>query len=414
MFCNFAAGAAYGSFISLLIPAYITETTGSAAEAGVIMAVIGLGALIGPVLGSLADRYHAHRLILILGTLGLSIGFIAYALSSATRGVYVLEALILGVGLAAIAVIGAVYIVGAGLPKAAEAKQLTTFNLLYPIGQLAGGVVMGWAATQKWSYSDRFWLSSAAMAIATVLVIFTTRAPSARLDSQQAKEDASIANGRGSAEQSSPRLGTVLLSTFGLFLFIVILSSITNNGINSQISNIMPNVFGYSSAQTATLVAVAGGINILATLGAGTLMSKSNPMTVYVLGQGLRAVGATGMALLGSFASGSQLLAGLFMQILYQGSPVGRLPQAPIGTRLAIVKPGSANGFVVAGAAVGAFLGSLIGGFVAKEIGFNAVNWMGALSGVVAFLLIFFFLVPAWRKGPGSEILADTESAVSN
>jgi predicted MFS family arabinose efflux permease len=397
MICNLAAGAAYAAFASLLIPAFVTEITGSAAEAGVIMAIIGLGAVLGPVIGTFADRYQAHRLALNLGAVGMSLAFVAYALSAGTKGIYALEAIILGISLAAVSVIGNTFIVGANLPKETEAKQLTTFNLLYPIGQLAGGALMGWAATAGWSFEDRFWLASVVIGGTALVTLLTSRVPANRLHAAMPTQSTDRPPGDQSGP-TGPPIRAVLISSFGLFLVIIILSSITSNGINSQVSNIMPGVFGYSQAETATLISLAGGLNIIATLVAGKWMRRSGPATVYLGGQALRAAGATGLALIGSFASGSQLLAGIFMQVLYQGSPIGRFPQAPVGTRLAIVPAGAANGFIIGGAAIGGFLGSLLGGFVAKEIGLNAVNWMGAITGIIAVVLILLFLIPAFRN----------------
>jgi MFS family permease len=68
-------GAGFFAFVSLLIPPFVTKATGNAAEAGVVMAVISLAAVLGPVLGSFADRYRAHRLVLNLGLFGMATAF---------------------------------------------------------------------------------------------------------------------------------------------------------------------------------------------------------------------------------------------------------------------------------------------------------------------------------------------------
>ena len=98
MFSFIAAGAGFSAFISLLIPPYVTEATGDAANAGVVMAVISLAAVLGPVLGGFADKYRAHRLVLSLGVLGLALGFVAYALSAESGAILALDAILLGVG----------------------------------------------------------------------------------------------------------------------------------------------------------------------------------------------------------------------------------------------------------------------------------------------------------------------------
>ena len=65
-----AAGAGWAAFISLLIPPFVTESTGNAADAGIVMAIISLAAVLAPVLGGFADKYRAHRLVLSFGRAG--------------------------------------------------------------------------------------------------------------------------------------------------------------------------------------------------------------------------------------------------------------------------------------------------------------------------------------------------------
>ena len=128
MFSFIAAGAGWSAFIALLIPPYITNVTGNAADAGIVMAIISLAAVLAPVLGGLADRYRAHRLVLSLGVLGLALGFVAYAFSAESNAVLALDAILLGVSIAAVNAVGPVFVIGAGLSQALQAKRLTVLN----------------------------------------------------------------------------------------------------------------------------------------------------------------------------------------------------------------------------------------------------------------------------------------------
>jgi hypothetical protein len=56
MIANIAMGAGFSAFVALLIPPYVTESTGNAADAGIVMAIISLAAVLAPVLGSVADK----------------------------------------------------------------------------------------------------------------------------------------------------------------------------------------------------------------------------------------------------------------------------------------------------------------------------------------------------------------------
>jgi hypothetical protein len=57
------------------------------------MAIISLAAVLGPVLGGLADTYKAHRLLLNQGNLGLALAFAFSALSSQYQELYALDAI---------------------------------------------------------------------------------------------------------------------------------------------------------------------------------------------------------------------------------------------------------------------------------------------------------------------------------
>jgi predicted MFS family arabinose efflux permease len=287
MFSFIAAGAGFSAFISLLIPPYVTEATGDVANAGGVMAVISLAAVLGPVLGGFADKYRAHRLVLSLGVLGLALGFAAYALSAESGTILALDAILLGVSIAAVNAVGPVFILSAGLSQALQAKRLTVLNLLQPVGQVIGGVIMTAAASLD--SSTRFWLA------------------------------------------------------------------------------------------------------------------RSGGMTVFTAGNVIRFVGALGMAVIGLVARSPILIAAAFMQILYQANPFVRLTQPIVAIRFATIPAGQASGWVIGGAAIGSFLGSLIGGWLASSVGYNAINWMAAIAVGAAVLLLFVGLWPAERKKQAEE-----------
>jgi len=207
-------------------------------------------------------------------------------------------------------------------------------------------------------------------------------------------------------------LRAVIWSTFGLFLLVGTLSSVANNGINSQISNIMPNVYGMSEAETSTLISVAGLLNIVLFFPAGRMMARRGGVDVYSLGVTMRLVGALGMAVVGLIADSAVLVAIAFVQILYQANPFARLAQASVGVRFATFPPGVANGWIIAGSALGGFAGAAIGGVLADRYGFNAVNWMGAIAAALSVVVLLVGLVPAARTG-GSPSSSDRSTLPS-
>lgn len=406
MSANFAIGAGFSAFIALLIPPYVTEVTSDAAAAGVVMAVISLAAVVGPVLGTLADRHAAHRLVMSLGVLGMSIGFAAFALASESATFYAIDSILLGVSLAAISAVGPVFVVGAGLSQSLEARRMTWYSLAMPAGQVAGGAMIGAAAAAGWSFSVRFWMASGFCAVLAVLTWMTSKGAEERLHAVMYGDDAEIGEGGDGSDVTAKvkvPLKAVLWSSFGLFLLVSVLSSAANNGINSQISNIMPNVYGVSEAETSTLIAVAGLINLVLFIPAGKVMARRGNISTYSIGIIMRLVGALGMAVVGVVAQNAAVLAIAFMQILYQANPFARLAQPGTAVRFATFPAGMANGWLIAGSAMGGFIGSLLGGVLAKQFGFNAVNWMGAAGAALSVVVLVVGIWPQRSSGDDDD-----------
>ncbi len=393
MISNLSMGAGFSAFVALLIPPFVTEATGNAADAGIVMAVISLAAVLGPVLGGFADRYRAHRLVMSGGVLGMAVAFAMYAISAENAAIMALDAIIMGTSIAAVSAVAPVFIVGAGLSQAMQAKRLTTFNLVAPIGQVLGGAMLGAAAAAGWSYPQRFWLAGAVMLLAFLATWFSSGEPAKRIQLPEDKADE-----HHEEKKKSFGLGGVLFSTFGLYLLILILSSVANNGINNQIANILPNVYGIDQTTTSGLISLAGLLNIAIFFVAGAWMGRSGAMTPFAVGNLARLVGALGLAVLGLVANSPVLLVAAFMQLLYQGNPFVRLTQPVVAVRFATIPAGAASGWVIGASAIGSFLGSVIGGFLADSVGFNAINWMGVIAAGAAVALLFIGLWPAERK----------------
>lgn len=160
----------------------------------------------------------------------------------------------------------------------------------------------------------------------------------------------------------------------------------------------MPNVFGLSEAQTSSIISLAGVLSIAGMFAAGAWMARSGPTTVHASGTIIRTVGLLGLAILGLVGSVGPLIVFLFAQILYISRPFGRLPQPAVGVRFSPISPGQTTGWIGGAAAIGSFIGSLLGGWLADTVGFNAINWMGAIAVGLAVLLYVFSLLPAERK----------------
>jgi MFS family permease len=388
----FALGISYSAFVSLLIPPFVTEAGGDASTAGIVMAIIALGALGGPPIGAFADRYSAHRFVMVAGIGGMALSFVAYALSADISALYALDAILMGVSVAAVSATAPVFIVGARLDQETEAKQMTTLQLMMPAGQLVGGLIL--AGITGWSFANRFWLGAGIVAASFVVVWLTTANVSRRL--KLAVDQDTLAAPDGGRKKIG--LKQVLLSTFGIYFAVLVFTSIANNGVNAQIANIMPNVYGIDAKTTSALISLAGLLNIVLYFPAGRWMARRGPFPPFMAGIVGRMIAALGMGAVGLMTDNKALLGAAFMQLMYQTAPFVRLAQPGLAVRFATFPAGQASGWVIAGSAIGSFVGSLVGGYLVDAFGYNAVNWMAAAAGGGAALILFIWLRPAEKR----------------
>ncbi len=400
MFANVAVGAGFTAFVALLVPPYITQATGSASEAGVIMSLISLAAVAGPVFGGLADRYKAHRYVMVGGLAAMTLALLAFGVASGDSEFQVIDALIMGLGVAGVSAVAPVFIVSAGLSEALQAKRLTAFSIAFPAGQVVGGMMLAAAAKAEWSFSQRFYLGAAVLGVCTVIVWFTSAAPTAAIELVDENAD-DLPEGIEQTRRTGIR--GVLFSLFGLYVLVLVLSSVANNGINSQIANILPNLYGISETTTSSLISLAGLLNIVLFFAAAKAMTKYGPLAPFVAGTVMRFGGAIALGALGLVTKAPVLLVAAAMQLLYQGSPFVRLPQNVLAVRFAPIPSGQANGWVIAGSAMGSFIGSLLGGWLADEVGYNAINWMGAVAAGAAVALLIIVIWPMNKERYGDQ-----------
>ncbi len=223
-----------------------------------------------------------------------------------------------------------------------------------------------------------------------VVVWFTSGGVSERLK-QATTEDTPD----GGTDRAKIGLKQVLLSTFGIYFAVLVLTSVANNGVNAQIANIMPEVYGIDAKTTSALISLAGLLNIVLYFPAGRWMASKGGFPPFMTGITARMMAGLGMGAVGLMTDNKMLLGAAFMQLMYNAAPFVRLPQAGLAVRFASFPAGQANGWVIAASAVGSFVGALLGGYLAKEFGYNSVNWMAAIAGAGSFVILFLWLRPA-------------------
>lgn len=402
MVSSLASGAATTAFLSLLVPPFVLQETGSALRSGLVLAVIGLAAVSGPLWGHLADRHNAHRLLYLLSMAGMAASYLILALDAGIDWYSPIFGVLLGLSLAAQGTIGPAFIIGANLPKQMQSRQITTTNLAMPLGQVVGAAVIMLGQWAGLSYVGLFWLATIMLAVFALGTLLGISKPAARLKAAQREKPHGAAKAPAAKKHKGAFRATIA-SAFGVLMLVVAISSFANNGLTSQIANIMPNVYGFSSTQTSAQIGLAGLISLAVIVAFGKVMERTGPKTVFVIGTGVRLAGVLLMALVGLLGSGHLLLAAIAVQIAFQGSPISRLPAPLLAAQLSPAGAAEANGYYFGASALGAFLGSLGVGLTADVAGFNAVNWVAAIAGAIAMAVLCLWLLPLMRKSLGKR-----------
>jgi predicted MFS family arabinose efflux permease len=277
-----------------------------------------------------------------------------------------------------------VFVLSARLAPKLEANRLTTLNLTQPVGQMLLGAALAAAAAAGWSFPDRFYLAAAILAALAVLVWLTSAGPARDIHIETSPGDPDEDNG----EQVPAAKPKVLTPEFGLVLGVAFLTSVAFQSIVGQISNILPDVFGFTQASTASLVSTAGLLAIGVFFVAGRTLQTKGAATTTTTGVVLRAFAALGLAIIGAVLTSPIAVASVLVLLLYASNSFVDLAVYPLGVRAASVRAAEASGWVFGAIALAGALGSVLSGVLADLFGFNSINWMASVAGAGAVVLI--------------------------
>jgi MFS family permease len=386
---HFVFGVIYLGFVPILVPTYVIEISGSAAEAGVVMAIIGLGALLAPVIGGFADKYRAHRIAQLAGLLALALGGVAFAVAREDL-FFAIAAILVGVGVATVMMINPTFIVGAGFSQDMESRRLTRLNQTAIVGQLTGGLLVAGLTQAGFSFPARFMVMAAIALIGLVITAMTNKEAAARLATA----------GPSASEEgtATPDLKTILVSAFGLFLLAMMINGLAQGALESQYPNYMQKVFTISPALSASALSVTAIVNLLLIGAAGKWMARSGPTPVFFASLVIRLAAAIvliALAIIGGVPAFLPL--GMYVLLLVGIAWVDLAGPALAG-RLSVATMGTTQGFLMGSLAIGTALGSLTGGLAAESIGFQSLPWITA--GGVALALLFGYMAISRSRTP--------------
>lgn len=306
MTSNLALGLVFNCLLPVLLPAYVLAAGGSAVDVWVAMAMAGLLALLGPMIGRFAGRHRAHRATQTLGMLGMTGGLMTLGLSPGDSLSIVLALAMMGIGAAAVTVAAPAYILGTNLPARIQSRQLTWLQLNLDLGKIVGGLLLTAMAADKVSFHAQFWVGGLVMGILGVLVLATSRIASRRISRPEVDL-------RAASEHSDTVVPwkTLLLSLFGVPVMAQLLGSMTM--VEMHIS---------------TMLAVSGLVGIGLYFLVGRWMHRSGPALVWAIGHTLRGVGGLAIGVLGLLRGAPYLVILAAFLVLESAPAVAWLAQA--------------------------------------------------------------------------------------
>lgn len=383
---HFALGATQGVFIPILVPTFVLEVTGQATVAGIAMAIIGLGGLVAPVVGGLADKFRMHRYAQLLGLVAYACAGLVFATIGSTMLGVILGAACFGLGSATLLMINPAFIVAAGFAPEVEANRLTRLNQTMIFGTLVTGIVLSVLTSAGLSYSIRFLIVTVVAVLAFVITFATNAAAAARIKTPESSTEATA----GAADQSAG-FGNLLFSKFGVLLIAIFLVSTGHGVITGQFPNYMDKVFTIDPAQSTLVLSVSAVVTLLTLDLIGRWMGRSGPAPVWLTAVGMK---ATIMAVLGTLAiiTGGNVMSflplGLYL-IYMQGIAWADMTQPALVARASTAGAGLTQGLLMFAIALAFGVGGFLGGTFADGFGFQSLAWLTAAVSLGAIVLGF-------------------------
>jgi MFS transporter, DHA1 family, tetracycline resistance protein len=391
-------GASVAGVIPILIPLMV-NSGGGVAQVGVVMAGFSFGGLTAPLWGSLADRYRLHRVLLVGGLALTTLGLVLFPLASGALA-WLLLALLQGAGSAGAATVANLFIVEMH-PRAEWDERIGWLQTFYGGGQVLGLLAAGFFSQPGTTRVGVF--VAAALTLAAGLVSWVAvRMPTAPLASGKPVllHALRVAEWPTASPQrlfhhftaaAAADTGRLLRSPFGTFLAVWVLTFGGTAVIFSLYPVLMQNLFSISPDVSSAVFAAAAAIGLLLYSPAGSWSTHLGPRRVILVGFGVRLVAILlilGLAIVHGSGLGWAALLGFCLIVLAWS--LLSVSSTAIAAELAPGGEGAGLGLFNAATALAGVLGSILGGWMASQVGFLAAVVLAAgsiLVGLILFLL---------------------------
>jgi MFS family permease len=358
--------------IAILFGPTILERTGSGLLVGQAMLILGLSGLAAPLMGGLADKFHAHRPMLRFALL-CHISALALLLYPAqSYGYYWLIALLFGLGSNLLFVLNPTFAVKLNRDSADKAKSLKLLFQLQMLGVVVAGFVIGLMDLAGYSASLQI-LALLLLDIGCFTILCLN--PPAALPSQHLESDTHLSATNG---KTWPLWLTFIFTTFiSMFVgsnMVEMGPLIINKGFDIKLSN---SAFG---------MALSAFVTIFALVPAGKWMERHGSMGLWLATVLVNLV--VGVSIWAMY--GHSLISLLPMSLIILSIINGAwndISLAALADELSPMTPAATQGLVAAAISMGFAIGTFIVGWLFELNAVAQVMEFLAMSGVVLGIL---------------------------
>lgn len=403
-------GISIAGLAPILLPVEVSRT-GGATEIGLVMAVFNLGGLTAPVWGYLADEHRLHRFLVIGGLILTVVGLVFFPFTSSLVG-WVGFALMQGIGSASTATVANLFIVETH-PPAEWDVRIGWLQSFYGGGQVIGLLLAGWLG--QLSLTTGLLLAAFFAVVGAFSAPLITHIP----DLQPGKRPILTHPSRqsewppGSPQRlyhhytlaSLKKLGSIFLSAKGLFLIAWLFSFGGTAALFALYPVLMQHLYHIQSSLSSVGFAVAAGLGLAFYTPAGQWAKRLGASRVLRTGLAVRLIAFVGLLGLSMtyFGQGWAALF-LFLFIVVAWSLLS-VSGTTLAAQLSSIGEGEGLGIFNGTTALAGVLGSILGGWIANQFGYQSVIIFGLL-GILFGLIITFALNPV-QKASMEKTLAD-------
>ncbi len=381
-------GMTMAGIAPILLPLAVSHS-GNVVAVGMVMAAFNLGGLAAPLWGDFADRYRLHRWLMFGGLLTTALALAAFPFTTSLP-IWLILALMQGVGAAAVATIANLFIVEVH-PQAEWDARIGWLQTYYGAGQV-GGLLLAGALSQVGLSLGL--LTAAALTALGVAPGWFVRTPTNSVSSRpllpQPARHAHWAAGSPQHFYHRPtrkalqQMMRSLNSPFVIFLALWFISFAGAAAFFSLYPVLMQHLYDVGSEVSSVGFAIAAAVGLVLYAPSGRWAERLGALRVLQMGLGLRGFAFLGLAVLGISHFQSQaalaLLGFLFVVLAWSLLSVS-------GTALAaqLAPSGEGNGIGIfnASSALAGVLGAAGGGWLAQQWGYDAVTIFGVIGIIV-------------------------------